>query len=148
MEFLNKWQVTIYLVSGCPQCSLSESGFTRTKFKDKCDKNNDAKGILYILECYNDTETFIKIGITSRSIKERYRAKAKMPYEYTILHEITGSPEFIFDLETLLHRKSKNYKYIPITPFAGSSTECFEVDLTYLSKLNDYLDFKKETGVY
>jgi len=129
---------------GCPVCASLESGWTRTKFKEKCTKNNNSQGILYILECYNNNERFIKIGITSRSIKERYPNKTTMPYEYTVLHEITGSPEFIFDLETLLHRKSKNYKYTPKTYFAGSITECFEVNTTYLDKLNTYLDFKKQ----
>ena len=136
---------------GCKSCAdivrSETSGWSRTSFKEKCIKNNNSKGILYILECFDDTETFIKIGITSRSIKQRYRGTRDMPYEYTILHEIVGSPEFIYDLETLLHKKSKNYKYTPITQFAGSSTECFEADLTYLSKLNDYLDFNKEEGV-
>lgn len=132
---------------GCALCALSETGWTRTKFKEKCIKNNDSLGILYILECFNDNERFIKIGITSNSVKKRYHSKASMPYSYTILHEIIGSPEFIYDLETLLHRKSCNYRYIPITSFGGSLTECFEADPTYLSKLNDYLDFKKEEGV-
>lgn len=127
--------------SGCPICSLSESGFTRTNFKDKCIKNNNSKGILYILECWSDNERFVKIGITSTSVKKRYNTKSHMPYEYTVLHEIAGSPEFIYDLETLLHRKSKNYKYTPNIPFKGSSTECFEANPIYLDKLNTYLDF-------
>lgn len=126
---------------GCPICALSETGWSRTKFKDHCTKNNNGLGILYILECFNDNERFVKIGITSRSIKERYPNKTTMPYEYTVLHEITGDPEFIYDLETLLHRKSFNFKYIPNTYFAGSSTECFKSDTTYLGKLNTYLDF-------
>lgn len=133
--------------SGCPHCVLQTTGWTRTKFKDKCIKNNESKGILYVLECFNDNERFIKIGITSRSIKQRYYGVNAMPYNYKILHEISGSPEFIYDLETLLHKKSKHYKYIPNTYFGGSSTECFEANPTYLSKLNDYLDFKKEEGV-
>lgn len=125
---------------GCPACALSEQGWTRTSFKEKCTKNNESKGILYILECFNDTERFIKIGITSRSVKRRYPSKESMPYEYTILYELEADPEVIYDLETLLHKKSKNYKYTPITPFGGSLTECFEADLTYLGKLNTYIN--------
>lgn len=127
--------------SGCPVCALEESGWTRTKFKDKCIKNNNGLGILYILGCWDDNkkETFIKIGITSNSIKKRYCSKAKMPYNYKVLHEITGSPEYIYNLETLLHRKSCNYRYIPITSFGGSSTECFLADKDYLEKLNNHI---------
>jgi len=62
-----------------------------------------------------------------------------MPYNYKVLHEITGSPEYIYNLETLLHKKSKNYKYIPITSFGGSSTECFEANKDYLTNLNTYM---------
>ena len=47
--------------NGCPNCALLEKGWSRTHFKDKCTKNNNSKGILYVLECYNDNETFIKI---------------------------------------------------------------------------------------
>jgi len=129
---------------GCAKCGNESIGWTRTKFKDKCIKNNNGSGILYVLECFNDSESLIKIGITSHSIKERYHSKASMPYEYTVLHEIVGSPEFIYDLETLLHKKSKNYKYSPSIPFGGSSTECFEANPTYLDKLNIYLDFKRK----
>jgi len=134
---------------GCPTCALSEQGWTRTKFKQKCIKNNNGLGILYVLGCWSDdkSEVFIKIGITSLSIKRRYDSKTKMPYNYKIIHEIVGSPEYIYDLETKLHKKSKNYKYIPNIPFGGSSTECFKSDSLYLKKLNDYLDFKGEEGV-
>jgi len=126
---------------GCPHCALSEQGWTRTKFKDKCDKNNNGLGILYIIGCWSDdkSEVFIKIGITSRSIKARYPSKTKMPYNYKIIHEITGDPEYIYDLETKLHKKSKNHKYIPTISFAGSSTECFIADKTYLNNLNSYI---------
>lgn len=125
---------------GCPVCALSETGWTRTKFKDKCIKNNNSKGILYILECFNDNERFIKIGITSNSIKKRYDSTKDMPYNYKILHELVADPEVIYDLETLLHKKSINYRYTPITQFGGSSTECFEADTTYIQKLNTYIN--------
>ena len=126
---------------GCAKCALVESGFTRTKFKERCIKNNNSLGILYILGCWDDDkkEIFIKIGITSTSVKKRYPSKSHMPYNYKVLHEIVGSPEYIYNLETLLHKKSKNYKYIPITSFAGSSTECFKADKDYLQKLNSYM---------
>lgn len=127
---------------GCAKCAIAEQGWTRTHFKDKCTKNNNGLGILYILGCWDDqkSEVFIKIGITSRSIKKRYDSKTSMPYNYKVLHEITGDPEYIYDLETKLHKKSKNYSYTPDIPFAGSSTECFKADKDYLSKLNLYMN--------
>ena len=110
---------------GCAKCALSEKGWTRSKFKDKCDKNNNGLGILYVLECFNDSESFIKIGITSRSIKERYHSKTSMPYAYRVIDEIVGDPEYIFDLETEMHQQHKEHQYLPNIPFGGSLTECF-----------------------
>jgi hypothetical protein len=127
--------------AGCPHCASEASGFSRTKFKDKCIKNNNGLGILYVIGCWSDdkSEVFIKIGITSRSIKARYQSTRAMPYNYKIIHEITGSPEYIYDLETKLHKKSKHYSYLPNIPFGGSSTECFIADKTYLNNLNSYI---------
>lgn len=126
---------------GCSLCANIETGWTRTKFKDKCIKNNNSQGTLYIIGCWSDDkkETFIKIGITSNSIKKRFYGKTSMPYNFKVLHEIIGSPEYIYNLETLLHKKSKNYKYIPITSFGGHITECFIANKDYLAKLNSYL---------
>ena len=64
---------------GCVKCAASLSiGWTRTGFKQKCIQNNNGFGILYVLECFNETERFIKIGITSRSIQKH---KRKHTYE-------------------------------------------------------------------
>ncbi len=126
---------------GCAKCAQEASGFTRTNFKDKCIKNNNGFGILYVLGCWDDLkqEIFIKIGITSNSIKKRYPSKASMPYNFKVLHEVTGSPEYIYDLETKLQKKSKSYMYSPAIPFGGSSSECFLADKDYVDKLNSYL---------
>ena len=115
---------------GCAKCALSEQGWTRTKFKDKCIKNNNGLGILYVLECFNDNERFIKIGITSLSIKQRYPSKTTMPYAYRVIDEIIGDSEYIYDLEKELHKQHKEHKYIPNILFDGSSTECFKTYIT------------------
>ena len=127
--------------NGCPVCANECRGWTRTKFKDKCENNNNGLGILYVIGCWDapKTEIFLKVGITSRSIKQRYDSKISMPYNFKVLHEIVGDPEFIYNLETLLHKKSKHYKYTPNTYFAGSSTECFIADKDYLTNLNTYM---------
>lgn len=101
-------------------------GWTRTSFRDKCEKNNNGLGILYILECFNDTEKFYKIGITSNSVKERYKSKTHMPYLYSIVKEIIGDPIEIYNLETKIHQINKENHYVPSIPFAGHATECFK----------------------
>lgn len=113
--------------SGCSICSKLNAGYSLSKFKDKCIKNNNGLGILYVIECYNDDESFYKIGITSKSIKKRYSSKLSMPYNYNIIQEIEGSPEDIFKLERLLHYQLYKYAYNPIIKFAGSAKECFKM---------------------
>ena len=116
--------------TGCPVCTKLEAthtGWSRTSFKEKCDKNNNGIGILYVLECFNDSEKFYKIGITSNSVKKRYDSKTKLPYLYSIVKEIIGDPIEIYNLETKLHQLNKENHYVPEIPFAGSKYECFSV---------------------
>ena len=116
-----------HLKHQCPHCSAKLNiGWTRTSFVSKCEKNNNGLGILYVLECFNDSEKFYKIGITSRSVKERYGSKASMPYAYRVLDEIVGEPTYIYDLETKLHQINKQHQYVPEIPFGGSVNECFK----------------------
>jgi len=113
--------------SDCPLCANQLNiGWTRTGSKSKCDKNNNGLGILYVLECFNENERFFKIGITSRSIQQRYKDKVSMPYAYSVVKEIIGDSEFIYDLETEIHNQHKQHHYVPTIPFDGSLNECFK----------------------
>lgn len=109
---------------GCKQCSLedvnnnfSTSGFIKASKGKPC--------IFYILECWNETESFYKIGITTRSVKERYDCHKALPYNYKTLIEITDSAEAIWNLEVKL-KQSLQFKYIPIQTFDGCIKECFK----------------------
>ena len=109
---------------GCPKCGLESKGWNRTAFVNKCE-SKDGYGTLYVLECYNETETFIKFGITSRTIEERYPGKDTMPYYYRILAECNGTPEMIWNIEKGLKREMKLQHYVPLIEFGGHATECF-----------------------
>ena len=85
--------------------------------------------ILYILHCFNENENFIKIGITSRSIKQRYPNKKSMPYSFKILKEIKDLPEKIWELENTLKKNLKVFHYSPELNFNGGYTECFTVEV-------------------
>ena len=110
----------------CKECSneiAARYAWTKTSFTALA-----PTAILYKLECFNENERFIKIGITTRTVEERYRYNI-IPYDYIILEEIVDSSGAIYDLEKSLHSKYKKQKYIPKIKFAGY-TECF-------SSLND-----------
>lgn len=91
---------------------------------------------LYIVECWNDTERFIKIGKTFTSLERRF-IKGAIPYSWKLLHKEIGSADYICNLELLLHQNLKSYSYIPLLPFNGQQ-ECYSLlikDLygTYIS---------------
>ena len=62
--------------NGCPVCAIDHRKnnltFSRTNFKKICIKNNNSKGIFYIIKCFIIIETFYKlrnhIKIYSRKI--------------------------------------------------------------------------------
>lgn len=112
---------------GCNICSSFGNGFSRSSFVEKC-KVNDEKGLLYVISCFNSSESFVKIGITSKSIDERFPYKTSMPYEYIVLSQWHGDSGNIFDVEKFLHNEVVicSKKYSPKISFDCSRLECFE----------------------
>lgn len=92
---------------------------------------------LYVIECWNDTESFIKVGKTFTSLKRRYRGN--IPYSWRVLHTIEGSADFISTKERELHNKFLEHSYTPLITFPGSM-EC------YSTQILDFLhDFNERT---
>lgn len=111
-----------HLKGGCRECGKSLGGWSRTRFVKLCKRTG--KAILYAIKCYDNNESFYKIGITSNDLKTRFKRKGYLPYDYTPLFEIEGSPSYIFDLEVRLHSLLKDDRYEPKIEFGGY-TECF-----------------------
>ena len=122
---------------GCPACADNLKGWTKTDFKNLCIKNNKGLGTLYVIRCFNGSESFYKIGITSRTTKLRYRNKSEMPYSYEIIHELIFDADTIYDLEHDIFRNLVDYKYEPLISFGGQ-TECFS-RIDYLESYFEYL---------
>lgn len=105
---------------GCQECAVyrvaSRENFVYLSKNRVCS--------LYIIHCFNDNESFYKIGITSKSIIERFSSAKYMPYKYNIVQEVHGSAKDIYNLEFKLHYSLRHYKYIPMKYFSGH-TECF-----------------------
>lgn len=81
---------------------------------------------MYVIKCYNDDEEFYKIGITSRTIEKRFNGNSSLPYRYKIIQSIEHKYDIIYDLETILHKYYREYKYTPKIYFKGSN-ECFKI---------------------
>jgi len=122
---------------------LYKRGYSRTDFKNYCIKNNKGKGFLYLIYfiCKTSGEKFTKIGITSRTVKERF---CGMKYNHlkikkTVLLE--QEPDLIYDLENEILREYRHYKFNPTITFKGQ-TECFTSDawpIILKEKLAKYL---------
>ena len=121
--------------NGCPKCADEVRGWTKTSFINLCIKNNNGLGLFYILKCYGNGEEFYKIGITSRSVSERYRDGKLIPYAYEVVYELEDSPDVVFDLEKELKYTDnyKEYRYTPMLEFDGSS-ECYDKNIIKIIK--------------
>ena len=81
---------------------------------------------------FNKNEEFIKFGITSNTVKERYRSLKN--YQFEIIKLIEDNPSKIYDMEKRLIKEYKNYKVMPKLAFEGWS-ECLSI--TCLEKINE-----------
>ena len=106
---------------GCPKCKADKTRILNTQ--KWCDKYDT--GTLYLLRCYNDIEEFLKIGITSKTIEERYNGKDAMPYDYEILYEFNGNSKVVSDLEQYIKSNFDYYK--PQIWFCGATTETLHI---------------------
>ena len=98
--------------------------FVEQGFVDRC-KNNI--GTLYIIRCFNENEEFYKIGITSMTVKQRFRAKQLLPYNYEIIYQLHVNPKIVFNKEKTIKNYilKHNMQYKPSISFGGE-TECFD----------------------
>ena len=118
---------------GCPKCNVGS--WSRTKFISRCGEEN---GLLYVVKLYDEFEEFIKIGITSNSVRCRFQSLNE--YEIDSLYECMFYSGDVWDLEKYLHKQLKQYKYIPLIKFGGC-TECFTMNA--LPEIEKLLQIKK-----
>lgn len=114
--------------SGCPTCSYKdyEGGYGKKRF-DNHPELKTVRGMLYVLRIFNENEQFIKVGITQKSIFERFNVNNRLPYLYEELYTEIGDLYDMFVKEQHIKKHFKRYKYIPVLKFNGHS-ECFRVD--------------------
>lgn len=107
---------------GCPKCSDGGT-LTKAQWIKYCNKKGRSAK-LYIIKCHNGSESFIKFGITGRTVKARYAHGKSMPYEYEILRVIKSKDAgYIYDLENRIKDFFRKRQYQPRINFAGY-TEC------------------------
>lgn len=122
---------------GCRKCAHELAGYGRSQFIKICNKRN-VTGKLYLAKCYSEDELFYKIGVTYLNTKKRLR---KVNYTIEELLLVGGDADLIFDLEKLLHKKYKEFKYTPMDKFGGY-TECFKFEEEEIIKSEILLEYE------
>jgi hypothetical protein len=116
-------------------CSSHSCGHSRNQWIDFCTKKSSYEPKIYIIKCFDKNEKFIKIGITTTSVHNRFRNyKKQLPYSYEILKETKGSSDFVWDKEKELHKLCRPFQYKPLNYFQGE-TECFSLECLELLNL-------------
>ena len=137
-----------YRGNGCLKCSYAKSKITRIKnnnISTKCwshtvwkNRGKTSKNFhsykCYLIKCWNNKETFYKIGKTFRSVNERFSNKREMPYNWKLLKVWIGDAEKISKLEKELQQLNRQYKIKPLLKFGGSY-ECFK-KVKIMDKIN------------
>lgn len=132
--------------AGCPVCAritkaeFSVGGFTAKRFNAHPELQS-LPAILYIIQCIDPIEPFIKIGITTKTVEERFSFKSVFPYPYKIIKTIPGKLYELFLTEQEVKKQLKSHKYKPQLKFDGY-TECFSLcaqnDLLNLIGINTH----------
>ena len=107
----------------------------KTPKEEKCDLPQ-----VYILECYNDNERFIKIGSTSGSISRRF--SGHLPYQYSVIRQIFTKNDY--ELEREFHDQFSDFIIKPKIKFSGDA-ECYKTEI--ISDVSNYqpqTDFSHE----
>lgn len=113
-------------IHGCKMCAKEiSSGWGSSGIANRC-KDNIA--YLYLIECWNETERFIKIGVTSHDdVKKRFKSNGDLKYMYKEIIFITDDLNNILFIEQRSHNLLFENRYTPKIKFGGC-TECFSID--------------------
>ena len=97
---------------------------------DCFNRKKDSKGrqerkmiyTIYIIECYNDNERFIKLGFTrNRDVSKRF--SKDFPYKWSVKYSCLCTNTEV--IESTIHTLFNGLRYKPKIQFAGQ-TECYD----------------------
>lgn len=124
-DFKQQMQAHIRKGRGCPECGAEEScGWSKESYVEMCRIRSKGLSTLYAVTMTSSSELFFKVGITHKTVKERFANKEDAPYDVKELYTVTDDASYIYDLEKRLHKLLKKHNYQPKQKFGGY-TECF-----------------------
>ena len=129
-EFTQTPASHVYNKCGCNPCSVKDyaGGYGLTRFANHPELKT-APGRLYLIKCTSEAEQFIKIGITQKSVVDRFTIYNRLPYQFEVLHEQEGHLYDLFLMEQAIKKQFSKTKYRPSIKFHGH-TECLNLDVT------------------
>lgn len=109
---------------GCTECGILNlvGGYSKNTAEKNSIDWKQVKAVVYKIKIYDSKEVFYKIGITTKTIEQRFRGC--LPYEYNILEVIETNLYDAIYIENKLHKINKIHHYKPNKLFGGW-TECF-----------------------
>ena len=116
---------TSLLKFGCLNCDAKQraSGSNIYTKAFKNDQNPDTyKCLLYVIEFSNEIEKFIKIGITTNTVSQRFK-KTKYNMKIHLILDLTLTDALKHEKDTL--KEFMEFKYNPLISFNGKQ-ECLE----------------------
>lgn len=119
-----KWLEQLNSKSEDEKIKINRKKATKINYKTLWNKDLKENGIFYLLKVSGNSETFYKVGITTKSVRKRYSGNIIGDYTYTIEDTIYGNIHDMFLLEQKTIKQNKNITYIPNKKFEGW-TECF-----------------------
>lgn len=123
---------------GCPKCGIIKSstnifnskGFYSAKRAERNkSKWENTFAILYFVKIYNQDEIFYKVGITTKSIEERFK-NLKIVIE--VIKEVKTNLYNACILENKILLDNIEHRYTPKTFLNHGNTECFNENITVL----------------
>ena len=101
---------------------------------------------VYLINVYNETESFYKVGVTFHNDLRKRFTKFEMPYQYEKIMLVKAEVKNVIDFETGVHKANKPYHYSPNIKFGGSVRECFTQE-GLESTVKMFNDFKEKFNV-
>lgn len=109
---------------GCPLCGYANhKGRYSSYYFDNHPTQRATPATLYVIECSNDFEHFIKVGITTTSVANRIRNNGIIKYSVRILSEYSLNLYDAFSIEQTILDRCRDFAYTPGEYFQGK-TEC------------------------
>ena len=126
------------LGQGCKQCGREKQigGYSKEHFEQNPHLKLK-KAVLYAVRLSNERQSFIKIGITTRSLQQRIGKIKFKGFFVEKLYQLELSLFDAFNIEQTIIHSFKYLRYYHNLRFHGH-TECFKDKKNFVSQLGSY----------